>query len=308
MDASSRIESALSGLQKTFRSIPTEPWKSRLYLVTLLLQLPAAFARGLLGYATVGIAGWFIDLPIGPTFTAWAVGLAPLAWSLSAFWIPGGGWWWHRYNGANEPSEIELKRIRDAIEHLGSRAEDAAEYLRVYVYPSQTYLSLARGRVLLVSHGLLESKFLKAALAHELGHFRSMDARLVQALDRLVWGPPFPPLDEKEAREAYVPLLVTCWRWFLHIAGGQPLFRLVRPFWAAYFREREEAADAYAAELGQDKALARFLRAYELQLEQPNPRLFFNYREHIPVSHRIAALEQMSAPKPKPKPQARKTD
>jgi Zn-dependent protease with chaperone function len=307
MDASSAYKNATASLENTFRVMPTEPWKSPLYLVTLLFQLPAALARGFLGYFAFGLMGLFIDLPCSQTFAAWVSGLALPAWSLLAFWIPGGGWWWHRYHGAHEASEIDEKRFRGVIEHLGSRAEDAAEYLRVYVYDSQMFFLFSRGRTMLVSNGLLESKFLKPALAHELSHFRSMDARLMQALDRLVFGAPFPPPDERRHWEPSDPWLKTGLLWFFRIAGGQPLlnFPPLRAAWAAYFRKREEVADAYAVELGQGMALARYLKAYDLQREQPNPRLLFNYREHIPVSQRIAALQHRESPMEK---RARRTD
>ena len=42
-----------------------------------------------------------------------------------------------------------------------------------------------RGDTLMVSRGALESEYLPALLAHELGHLRGMDARLMAAAERL---------------------------------------------------------------------------------------------------------------------------
>jgi len=297
------LEDARVALKSMFRYLPSDGWKSRLYLVTLLCQAPAVFARGFLAYCAVTIGSWRFDMLVSPGFAAWAVGLAPVIWSLSTFWFPGGGWWWHRYHGAREPSSIEEERILGAIKHLGSRAEDVGEYLRLYIYDSQKFLAYARGRTLLLSIGVLESKFLKPAVAHELGHFNLGDARVIQALDRLVIGNPFPPIEDKQPRDPSIGMVVTFRRWFLQIAGGQPLlnFPPLRAAWADYLRKTDLEADSFAADLGQDMALARYLKAYELQREQPNPRLLFNYREHVPVAQRIAALNRRSSSERKPR-------
>jgi Zn-dependent protease with chaperone function len=79
-------------------------------------------------------------------------------------------------------------------------------------------------------------------------------------------------------------------RWTLRLAGGSVAQRLLSPLWAAHWRAREYAADAYAAALGQAEDLAGYLADQEQPFDAPQPGLLFNLGEHPPVALRIERL------------------
>jgi Zn-dependent protease with chaperone function len=113
------------------------------------------------------------------------------------------------------------------------------------VLDAHHYNAAVYADTLMVIRGLLESGFLEAVLAHELGHLNSSDARLTAALRRLTT----PPRDEVRRGLRTITLIAT---------GGLVVW-LTRAPWGAYWRSREHHADEYAAKLGQAKSLARFL-------------------------------------------------
>jgi Zn-dependent protease with chaperone function len=69
-------------------------------------------------------------------------------------------------------------------------------------------------------------------------------------------------------------------------AGGLSVW-LTRPLWAAYWRRRELAADAYAARLGQGPALADYLERH-LLFDFAAP--YMDGREHPYTELRIDRL------------------
>ena len=64
------------------------------------------------------------------------------------------------------------------------------------------------------------------------------------------------------------------------------------PLWAAHWRAREYAADAYAAALGQAEDLARHLADYELPFDVPQRRLLWSTSQHPPVALRVQRLRE----------------
>jgi Zn-dependent protease with chaperone function len=127
------------------------------------------------------------------------------------------------------------------------------------------------GYRLVIDEGLLKSSSLKALLAHELGHWNSTDVALREMLSCL------PPAFLVLGAIAGLPIgLGSCVTFF---------------FWPWYWRQREYAADLFAARVGQApdliRALERFIHPTEKQ-----KNLFF--REYPYVAERIDRLMRLS--------------
>jgi Zn-dependent protease with chaperone function len=270
-----------------------------LYGLTFLGEgILGAGARWLLVWLGATTAGAIVPLGLGAGPLAWIAALAPLAWSLVGLLWPGRGWLWRRRLGARRPTAEEALAISDACAMLCAADPSLSGEGEVYVLDDPLPAGAARGRSVVLSRGLLDSPDTAAVYAHELGHRRSLDARLTEALERLeVWGDPLGPIEPQRGVESPArdeersggPLL-GCARWALRLAGGGCAEALLRPLWAAHWRHREHTADAYAARLGLAEDLARHLSDYELPFDQPHRRLLFDRSEHPPVAHRIERL------------------
>lgn len=269
-----------------------------LYLLTLIGEgILGAGVRWLLACLGAAAVGAVIPLPFGAAQVALAVAFAPLAWSVFGLLSPGRGHVWRRRLGARRPTGEESMVIEDARQML--RGVDRA----VPGPPASASSRPAadgsgQGLTVVLSRGLLESDAVPAVLAHELGHTRSLDGRLTEALERLEpWGDPLAPIEPRTGAETRsgrtsdrCGLALGCARWALRLAGGGCAERLLSPLWCAYWRGREYAADAHAASLGQAEDLARHLTDMELPFDAPQRRLLFNRAEHPPVALRIERL------------------
>jgi hypothetical protein len=270
----------------------SEPWA--LFSVTLLLQLPAVAARWVMGYVVFFSIG--IDMPGGNSQAALVLAVAPLVWAVMAFQFPGKGLLWRWAVGAEEPSPSQAKKIAMALGSLPPGGPVTIASWAIYVIDYPAFCAFSYGRATVVSNLVIEAGLLKPVLSHERWHVATMDARVSQALQRLVlFGDPFPPReDERNAAVAFGK------RWFFRIAGGRALLNWLplRAAWAAYFRMSEDAADASSAAAAQALALAGALKRFELPRELPNPRpfsnMFFNLREYAPVQHRIDRLRKLA--------------
>jgi len=271
-----------------------------LYLLTLAGEgILGASTRWLLAYLAATIALAIFPLGIGAEQLALAAAFAPLAWSVLGLLFPGCGNVWRRRLGARRPTSEEAMAIEDARRMLRGVDSGLPQATRVCVLDDPLPWAAARGRTVVLSRGLLESDAVPAVLAHELGHTRSLDGRLTEALERLEpWGDPLAPIEPRTgagARAARAPdrggLVLGCARWALRLAGGGCAERLLSPLWCAYWRRREYAADAHAASLGQAEDLARHLSDMELPFDAPHRRLLLNRAEHPPVALRIERLQ-----------------
>jgi Zn-dependent protease with chaperone function len=269
-----------------------------LYFLTLTGEgMLGAGVRWLLAYLGTTTLGALVPLGVSAGAVALLVAFAPLAWSVLGLLSPGRGSVWRRRLGARRPTTDEAMAIREAIETLRGNAPDLPGPSRYYVLDDPLPGAAVRGRSVVLNRGLLESDSLAAVLAHEFGHAGSLDGRLTEALERLeLWGDPLGPLHGERGGEGRIEptadggFLLGCARWALRLAGGGCTERLLAPLWAAYWRSREHAADAYAASLGQAEELARHLTDYELPLDPPQLRLLFNRADHPPVALRIERL------------------
>jgi len=271
-----------------------------LYLLTLaveaVLGVPGRWLLTYLGAATVGA---FVPLGLSAEQFAWAAALTPIAFSIAGLLLPCRGRVWGRRLGARRPSAEEAAVLADALALLRSVDPSLSEPASLYVLDDPLPGAAVRGAAVVLSRGLIESESLAAVLAHELGHVNSSDGRLTEALNRLaLWGDPLAPELARSGGEGAAKvyedprggLLWSLTRWTLRLAGGSFAQRLLAPLWAAHWRSREYAADAYAASLGQAEDLARHLRDHELPFDAPQPGLFFKASQHPPVALRIDSL------------------
>ena len=220
----------------------------------------------------------------------------------------GGGWWWSQNLGGREPSERERTAYQDAIELLG--AEDRGP-VRLpgswFVVDSPQPDAAVCGRTLMLSRGMLESEFLAAVIAHELGHLNTSDGNLTAAINRLIINPL--PLRRAQSqpgdpRTVIVPssqltmgmtFFGACiWviRKAFGFAKGGFALMILAPFWGTYWRKREYTADQYAASLGQAEELADFLEVHALIHDHPVPLIWLTEHTHPPTELRVDKLRK----------------
>ncbi len=142
------------------------------------------------------------------------------------------------------------------------------------------------GRKLTLDEGLFKSSYLRPLLAHELGHYNSADVNLREILGCL------PPA-----------LLVVCGIVGLPIGLG-PFVTFL--FWPWYWRQREYAADLFAARVGQANEL---IQALDQVVHPREKRKTIFLREYPYVAERIDRLMRYtgmsSVPQPSQKQQRR---
>ncbi len=270
-----------------------------LYLLTLTVEvLLGASVRWLLTSLGAATAGLIVPLGLSAETLAWVAAVAPLLHSALALIVPGSGWIWPRRLGARRPSAEESVALEGAFTLLCG-ADGDLERPAIWVLDDPLPGAAVRGGALVLNRGLIESESLPAVLAHELGHFNSLDGRLTEAVQRLmIWNDPLSPHQTRgggDRAAEFDPdprggLLWNCLRWTLRFAGGGLGHRALARFWAVYWRSREHAADAYAASLGQAEDLARHLTDFEQAFDSPQPRVLLSSAEHPPVADRIDRL------------------
>jgi Zn-dependent protease with chaperone function len=274
-----------------------------LYLLTLAGEVVlGAGVRWLLTYLGAGVLGAIVPLGPGAEQLALLAALLPLGWSLIGLALPGRGFVWARRIGARRPSVEEAGIIDDARQLLRGVDPSLPEAHAVYLLDDPLPAGAARGRSVVLSRGLLETESVAPVFAHELGHTRSLDGRLTDALDRLkLWGERPRPAHlhagaaGQSTGEEHRGILTGLIRLILRLAGGGCAARVLAPLWSAYWRSREYAADAYAASLEQGEDLARHLADVELSFDLPRRRFPFDLAEHPPVALRIERLTATQA-------------
>jgi hypothetical protein len=294
-----------------------------LYLLTVAIELPVIVVRVLL-VAFVGIIVGAVGGPALSSNVLFLVAVAPTLWSMLALITPAGsGWWWRQHTGGREPSQREQLAYQDAVGHLQAYSPD-----RPLPLPSSWFVvdesqpdAGVCGDSLLLSRGLLEIDVAEV-IGHELNHLGSMDGRLTLALNRLViHQAPRPPKDPQDPNtegsgvvdvvgnvhvttktiNVLAGLIIFSWtaRKILQFARGGLGLRITAPLWGAYWREREYAADAYAASLGQADELADFLQVYALPYDHPIPFIALTDTDHDFTELRIDKLRNYT-PEPIP--------
>jgi Zn-dependent protease with chaperone function len=262
-----------------------------------------AGARWFLIYLVAATVGGIVPLGLSAEGVAWIAAVAPLAHSALGLALPGQGRIWRLRLGARRMSAQEREAVDAALELLRAHEPRLDDRFRIYVLDDPLPAAAVKGRALILSRGLIESESLPAVIAHELGHLAGLDARLTEALQRLaVWadplGPPprhgAPRLPDDLKPKPKPSLPWSGLRLFLRLAGGGVTEQLLAPLWAAYWRSREYAADAYAASVGQAEDLARHLTDFAQPIDVPQQGLFPKAAEHPPVAHRIERLQALA--------------
>jgi Zn-dependent protease with chaperone function len=287
-----------------------------LYTATLLCELPVLFVRVLV---TLALAALVLLVrngdPAGAEGYMW-LAVIPTAWAMLALITSfGGGWWWRSQMGGRAPSERERTAYAAALEQLRTRSRQPFREPRSwFVLDMPEPDAAVSGDALALSRGLFESEYLPAVLAHELGHVNAPDGRLTAALNRLVIHPP-PRMSarERDPRETHIEIatddtvalgitffgaLLWLARKSLTFAEGGFGLRLLSPFWGSYWREREYAADAFAARLGEAGELADFLEVHALMHDHPVPFIWLSEHTHPPTELRIERLRAVAIPTP----------
>jgi Zn-dependent protease with chaperone function len=277
-----------------------------LYVATLVIELPVIYTRMLLTFAVAALV-----LLVNGGSTAGAselmkLAMIPTAWSLLALITPrGGGWWWRANLGGREPSARERAAYEDALALLQAPGRLPARW---FVIDTPLPDAAVCGETLMLSRGLLENEHLPAVLAHELAHINSSDGKLTAALNRVVVHPPPRTTPRQPHPRAAVTgseelmlgiTLAGALAWLLRrllaFAKGGLALRLLAPFWSSYWREREHAADRYAARLGQGEDLADFLELHALIHDHPIPFIWLGEHSHPPAELRIERLRKATA-------------
>jgi hypothetical protein len=218
-----------------------------LYLLTISGEVMlGASVRWLLAYLGATIAGTIVPFGVGAEGLAWVAALAPIAWSLAGFALPGRGRVWGRRLGARRPSSEEAPALADALETLRCAEPSLSGAAEFLVLDDPLPAAAVRGRALILSRGLFDyAGSLPPVLAHELGHAHTLDGRLTEALERLApWGDPLAPRQKEDGggKQAQADprggFLWTLLRWALRLAGGSAAQQLLGPLWAAHWRAR----------------------------------------------------------------------
>jgi Zn-dependent protease with chaperone function len=283
------------------------PWKTLgLYALTLAFEFPVVVWRGFILLLITGIITLIHGGHNDNLGSFLLLAYLPAVWSLVAlnrtFGDFGSGWWWRSRVGGREPSTREHQAYEDAIRTVRAHAGN-----RPLVLPKEWFVidlpepeAAVCGHTLMLSHTVLESPYLPAVIAHELGHLATWDARVTLAINRLVLHPLREPRpDEERYRQTndpatqFIGLLAiatsfakAAFRW---CRGGLGIW-LLRPAWGHVWRDSEYAADRYAASLGFADELADALETNALAYDQPVPFSWLSAETHPPTELRLDRL------------------
>ncbi len=226
-----------------------------LLFIMLLLELFAAFCRWAFPAICLGILlGLYnrVDLARDPQLISQVVswGFTLLRWGR---YVHAGLMvlrllapvWERFFLGVRKPSSRELVTLEMAYRNFAHYAVRTTgvkfRYPRTFLVCDTTGVQIRFiGQKLVVDRAIIGSHLLEPLLAHELGHYNSSD-RLTRVLLRL-----FPPMG----------CTVGC---IFGLAMGFGAL-CTAPLWRIYWRNREFAADLFAARLGQRDALSTYSR------------------------------------------------
>lgn len=239
------------------------------YGITLFLEAILSALRFLPALIPAALIGLFIGFPLllvsgadewdpllaGIVWLAVFLALLPVIVSvLTLIVLPGGYGLTRRELGAREPSVREREELLGALQELTETAPTGTiEPSRWLVIDAIDPNALVVGTTIYVYRGLFRTPYLLPVLAHELGHLKHDDGRLVLALRRLV-PPPLSYLSPEEGG---------CLAGLLKLCGGGFGYSLMTPFWNRYWQKRELLADRFAFECGQADGLIEFLDVYQ---------------------------------------------
>lgn len=286
------------------------PWRAfGLYAATLALEWLVTCWRL---FVIIMVTGILALLTGNNGLTSLAIfAYAIPIWSMIALsrtvgWIGTGPWWKTRVGG-REPSTRERQAYNDAMLMLEQQAPGQLRMPKDwFVLDTPEPEAAVCGQSLMLSRPMLESPYLPAVLAHELGHLAGWDARITAAINRLIIHPLKEPRPDQERYEKQTAMMmgsdpvsqtIVVMSIFTSIArvalrwcrGGLGLW-LLKPFWGRLWRDNEYEADQYAATLGQGDELADFLEINSLAFDQPVPFTWLSAVTHPPTELRVDRL------------------
>lgn len=269
----------------------------RMFFV-FLATIPFQVLRVMLGFASGSSVGAWRDLATDSLGFSFIIGFLPLLWAVGAVLFPGlsSGREVANQLGARSPSNYngEAERIRTALSELRTKSvENHASFVEpetVLVIDNPMPNSYTVGRIVYLTSGLFATDFVKAALAHELGHLTNGDGRMLYALRKVLipfayWlgieRSPRPAglisgkgqlasIDFGDDAALFYKVKTMRTRFILAFwFGGLGLLIKSRE-WAQYWKTRDFLADQKASALGEQSTLREFLEQYqELEIAHP---------------------------------------
>jgi Zn-dependent protease with chaperone function len=289
-----------------------------LYSVTMFVELISVSVR----FAFVSaVAMLFVRREVAVALGALAA-LGPVIAALVVLaGVPSGHRFVRRSLGARPLTPDEQRRLERAVQPI--RAQGITLPRRIFTVPERGLNAAVSGRTLYIFQDLYASPYLAGIVAHELGHYHSLDGRMLLALRSLTIPGGFLfvylmlqmlrglayivtlllsavlfvifalfRLRLAAAVAAVFHIVLTLLRLLIIFAVGGVGPALLGSFWRDHFIEREYAADAYAVRLGYGADLIAFFERHVLTdvsipwYEQPT---------HPPSRRRIANLRSVMA-------------
>lgn len=299
-----------------------------LYLFTLLLESISVVVR-------FGIVSGLVSLIAGGTAGVVAgviAGLGPIVYSLLVVsGIPSGHVLIRRSLGARPLNKTEGGQLDAAVADILARGVPFPRH--VFAVDTEGLNAAISGRTLYIYRELFDSRYLPGVIAHELGHFNSMDGRLLLGIRALtVPGGFFIAYlllgllrwVAMGISTVLVALLVVIFAFLrINLSGlAGPLFgislqimrmaiifavggvgpALLGSIWRSYFIEREFAADAFAGRLGYANDLIDF---FETEVLSDMVIPWYEQPTHPTTVRRMANLEAIATHTPQLSPRPR---
>jgi Zn-dependent protease with chaperone function len=188
--------------------------------------------------------------------------------------------------GAREPSQREREAVVEVLETIRERKGNLQFHSFWYVIDSPVPNSYTVGTTLYITRGLINSEYLGALIAHEVGNLAHGDGRQLKALRNFVYpffqhisvstlrtapGTNFQPPATEGAREVvvvdgelqqFISLSTQILLFLLSFSLGGFGVMILSPFWAKWFRERDYLADRVVKDLGYEYQLIDYLETY----------------------------------------------
>lgn len=294
-----------------------------LYLMTLALETISVAVR----FAVVaGVGALLLGRDAGIALGAIA-GLYPVAYSLAALaGLPRGHLLTRLEVGGRRLTATEQGLLDAALAR--PRALGAPIPRHIFAVERDGLNAFVAGRTLYIYRDLFAHAALPAVVAHELGHYNSLDGRLSGAIFGLTLPGGFlitylllgvfqwvtyilllllvglvvmlfllARVNVMGVLQSIFGVAVASTRYLIIFAVGGVGTAMLRSVWRSYYVEREYAADAYAARMGYAGELIAF---FEEEVLSDVAVPWDTQPTHPPTTRRIAALGQSEARPPGP--------
>ncbi len=289
-----------------------------LYIITLLLESISVVVRfGIVSGLVSLYAGWAAGIVAGVV-----AGLGPIIYSLLVVsGIPSGHILVRRSLKARPLNETEGGQLEAALVHIRTSGVPFPQH--IFTVDTEGLNAAISGRTMYIYRELFDSRYLPGVVAHELGHFNSMDGRLLLGIRALTIPGGFfiaYLLIGLLRWVAYgvstvlVAFLIVVFAFFrINLVGiTRPIFGITIQFlrmsiifavggvgpallgsiWRSYLIDREFAADAYAGRMGYANDLIDF---FETEVLSDVVIPWYEQPTHPTATRRIASLTEVAA-------------